>query len=57
LLFQVDNGSTCVLVTSDQTDVGISSALHAGFGFFGHPNAAPPDPPYGEVWPVEPAQG
>jgi hypothetical protein len=33
-------GSASFLAISDQTDVGISSALHAGLGFFGLPNAA-----------------
>jgi len=47
-----NNGSTDFLAISDQTDVGISSALHTGIGFFGHPNTAPPDPPCGEVCPV-----
>jgi hypothetical protein len=46
------DGSANFLARIDQTDVGISSALHAGVGFFGHPNAAPPDPPCGEVCPV-----
>jgi hypothetical protein len=46
------HGSVYFLAISDQTDVGISSALHAGIGFFGHPNAVPPDPPCGEVRPV-----
>ena len=30
-----------------QTDVGISGSLQAGFGFFGHPKAAPAARPYG----------
>jgi len=47
--FPVGVGSTYFLAISDPTDVGISGALHAGLGFFGHPNAAPPDPPCGEV--------
>jgi hypothetical protein len=42
-------GSTYFLTLSDQTDVGVSSTLHAGIGFFGHPKAAPHDPPCGEV--------
>ena len=50
-------GSTGFLTISDQTDVGISNALHIGFGFFGHPNAVPPDPPYGKVCPAMPEQG
>src|SRR5436189_5035360 len=50
--FPVSIGSIYVLAISDPTDVGISGALHAGFGFFGHPSAAPPDPPCGEVCPV-----
>lgn len=43
------NGSAYFRAISDQTDVGISDALHSGIGFFGHPNAAAPDPPCGEV--------
>jgi hypothetical protein len=45
-------GSTYVLAISDQTDVGISRALHPGIGFFDLPNAAPPNPPCGEVCPA-----
>ena len=30
--------------------MGVSDALHTGFGFFGHPNAAPAAPPCG--WPI-----
>jgi hypothetical protein len=37
-------GSTFVLATLDQTDVGLSDALHLGFSFFGRPNAAPAEP-------------
>jgi len=37
--------------------VGLSSALHTGLSFFGHPTAAPPDPLYGEVRPVAPGRG
>ena len=48
----VSIGSTYFLTISDQTDVGISGALHAGISFFGPPKAAPPDPPCGEVCPV-----
>jgi hypothetical protein len=33
------DGSTVYLAKRDQTDVGISGALHTGFGFFGHLNA------------------
>jgi hypothetical protein len=40
--FLVRNGSLDFLAISDLTDVGLSSALHAGLSFFGHPNAAPP---------------
>jgi hypothetical protein len=54
--FPVGIGSTYFLAISDQTDVGISGALHAGIGFFGPPNAAPPDPPCGEVCPVSRAR-
>src|SRR5438046_6740081 len=50
--FPVSIGSTYFLAISDQTDVGISGALHAGLGFFGPPNAAPPDPPCGKVCPA-----
>ena len=50
--FPVGIGSTSFLAISDQTDVGISGALRAGIGFFGHPNAAPLDPPCGKVCPV-----
>src|SRR5207248_6636207 len=50
--FPVGIGSTSFLAISDQTDVGISGALHAGIGFFGPPNAAPTDPNYNEVYPV-----
>ena len=52
LLSPLDSGSILFLAISDQTDVGVSGALHAGIGFFGPPNAAPPDPPRGEVCPV-----
>jgi len=50
--FPVGIGSTYFLAISDQTDVGLSGALHTGLSFFGHPNAAPPDPPCGKVCPV-----
>src|SRR6266849_1043435 len=50
--FPVGIGSTYFLAISDQTDVGISGALHAGVGLFGPPNAAPPDPPCGGVCPA-----
>src|SRR5712691_143470 len=50
--FPVGIGSTYFLAISDQTDVGISGALHTGLSFFGRPNAAPPDPPCGKVCPV-----
>jgi len=46
------DGSTSSLARIDQTDVGLSGALRTGLGFFGHPNAAPPDPLHGEVCPV-----
>jgi len=52
LLFFLHDGSARSLAKRDQTDVGISGALHAGIGFFGPPKAAPPDPPCGEVSPV-----
>ena len=41
ICFLDSNGSTYVLAISDQTDVGLSDALHTGLGFFGLPNAAP----------------
>ena len=50
--FPVGIGSTYFLAISDQTDVGISDALHIGISFFGPPNAAPPDPPCGKVCPA-----
>lgn len=36
LLFPLEGGSTCFLAFPDQTDVGVSGALHTGLGFFGH---------------------
>src|SRR5437016_9942747 len=54
--FPVGIGSTYFLAISDQTDVGISSALYAGVGLFGLPNAAPPDRPCGEVCPANRAR-
>jgi len=53
LLFFLHDGSTCFLARRDQTDVGISGALHPGVGFFGPLNAAAPDPPCGEVCPCD----
>jgi hypothetical protein len=50
--FLVSNGSSDFPAISDQTDVGISGALHTGIGFFGPPNAAAPDPPCGKVCPA-----
>jgi hypothetical protein len=47
LLFPFGSGSTCCLARPDLTDVGISSALHTGLGFFGLLNAAALAPPYG----------
>jgi hypothetical protein len=55
--FPVGIGSAYFLAISDQTDVGISGAVHAGIGFFGHPNAAPPDPPCGKVCPIGAGRG
>jgi hypothetical protein len=52
LLFFLHDGSACSLARRDQTDVGISDALHIGIGFFGPLSAAAPDPPCGEVCPV-----
>jgi hypothetical protein len=40
-----------------QTDVGVSGALRIGIGFFGLPNAVPPDPLCGEVCPVASRDG
>ena len=40
LLFLLKDGSTASLAKRDLTDVGISSALHTGLGFFGLLNAA-----------------
>jgi hypothetical protein len=40
LLFLLKDGSTVSLAKRDLTDVGISNALHTGFGFFGLLNAA-----------------
>ena len=39
LLFPLEDGSTYFLALRDQTDVGISGALHASLGFFGHLHA------------------
>ncbi len=52
LLFFLHDGSANSLARRDQTDVGISAALHSSIGFFGHLNAVPPDTPYGNVCPV-----
>jgi hypothetical protein len=52
LLFFLRDGSAHSLARRDQTDVGISAALHTGVGFFGPLNAAALDPPCGEVCPV-----
>jgi hypothetical protein len=49
LLFFLHDGSACFLARRDQTDVGISGALHPGLGFFGRLHAAALDPPYGKV--------
>src|SRR5258705_11503973 len=56
LLFFLHDGSACSLARRDQTDVGISGALHTGIGFFGPLNAAAPDPPCGEVCPARPGR-
>ena len=45
--FPVGIGSTYFLAISDQTDVGISGALHTGFGFFGLLNAVSASLPCG----------
>jgi len=47
LLFLLKDGSTVSLAKRDLTDVGISSALHTGLGFFGLLKAASASPPYG----------
>jgi len=47
LLFLLKDGSAVSLAKRDLADVGISSALHAGLGFFGLLNAAPATPPCG----------
>jgi hypothetical protein len=52
LLFLLHDGSACFLARRDQTDVGISGALHTGVGFFGPPTAAALDPPCGKVCPA-----
>lgn len=52
LLLFLHDGSACSLARGDQTDVGISGALRAGIGFFGHLNAAALDPPCGKVSPA-----
>ena len=52
LRFFLHDGSAGSLARNDQADVGISSALHAGLGFFGPLKAAALDQPYGEVCPV-----
>ena len=52
LLFFLHNGSACSLARRDQTDVGISGALHTGLGLFGPLNAAALDPPCGKVCPA-----
>ena len=52
LLFFLHDGSACSLASRDQTDVGISGALHTGLGFFGPLCAVALDPPCGEVCPA-----
>ena len=47
LLFPVNTVPPTVLALPDQTDVGISGALHPGLSFFGPLNAAPSALPYG----------
>ena len=47
LLSQVEVVPQTFLAFPGQTDVGISGPLQAGFGFFGHPNAAPASLPCG----------
>jgi hypothetical protein len=47
LLFLLKDGSTASLAKRDLADVGISGALHTGFGFFGLLNADPTALPYG----------
>jgi len=52
LLFFLHDGSACSLARRDQTDVGVSGALHTGIGLFGPLNAVALDPPCGKVCPV-----
>ena len=52
LLSRIVHSSIYVLAISDPANVGISRALHSGISFFGHPTAAAPDPPCGEVCPA-----
>jgi len=47
LLFLLKDGSTVSLAKRDLTDVGISGALHTGFGFFGLLNAVSASLPCG----------
>ena len=47
LLFPVRGGSTYSLAIQDQTDVGVSGALHTGVCFFGRLNAVSATRPYG----------
>ena len=47
LLFFLHDSFASVLARRDQTDVGISGALHTGVGFFGHLNAASATRPCG----------
>ena len=47
MLFLLKDGSTVSLAKRDLTDVGVSSALHTGVGFFGLLNAASASLPCG----------
>jgi len=47
LLFLLKDGSTVSLAKRDLTEVGISRALHPGFGLFGLLNAVSATLPYG----------
>ena len=57
LLFLVRFGLRIVRAISDQTDVGVSGALHAGLSFFGPPIAVPSNLPRGGVRPAKAGTG
>src|ERR1039458_9844595 len=52
LLFRVYQGFYLLSCHFRPDRRGHIQRITAGLGFFGHPNAAPPDPPCGEVCPV-----